>query len=195
MKTRFGLLCTLACAAWLGGQAGARAADVAYAPQPQSQLTGWEIRAGAFAHGVGSAEEGTVDLNAEIISPKLFAAPGYWSYFVPHLHAGGMLNLSGKTSSLYAGALWRFPVIERLFVEGFFGGAVHNGALDDSRGTNALGCNPLFHVGGSAGYQITQRWSAIFTFDHLSNGRRVFGTDCNRNVGVNNYGLRLGFSF
>jgi lipid A 3-O-deacylase len=195
VTTRFGLLCALACAAWLVGQAPARAADVGYSPTPPSQLTGWEIRAGAFAHGVGSAEEGTVDLNAEIIAPKLFAAPGIWNYFVPHFHAGGMLNLSGKTSAVYAGALWRFPVIERLFVEGFFGGAVHNGSLDDSRGTNALGCNPLFHVGGSVGYQITERWSAIFTFDHLSNGRRVFGTDCDRNVGVNNYGLRLGFSF
>jgi lipid A 3-O-deacylase len=104
--------------------------------------------------------------------------------------SGGSLSLSGKTSALYAGALWRFPVIVRVFVEGFFGDAVHNGSLDDSRGTNALGCNPLFHVGGSVGYQLTDCWSVIGTFDHLSNGKTVFGTDCARNVGVNNYGLR-----
>jgi lipid A 3-O-deacylase len=199
VKARFGLLCALACAASLGGQGIARAADVdiGYTPSAPSQLTGWEVRAGAFAHGVGSAEENTIDINAEIISPKLFAAPGYWSYFVPQFHVGGSLNLSGKTSALYAGGLWRFPVplLDRVFVEGFFGGAVHNGALDDSRGTNALGCNPLFHVGGSIGYEITERWSLVGTFDHLSNGRRVFGTNCDRNVGVNNYGLRLGYRF
>jgi lipid A 3-O-deacylase len=198
VKTRFGLR-ILVCAAWLGGQAGARAADVdiGYTPSAPSQLTGWEVRAGAFAHGVGSREEGTVDLNAEILTPKLFTAPGFWNYLVPQFHVGGNLNLSGKTSALYAGGLWRFPVpyLNRVFVEAFFDGAVHNGSLDDSPGMNALGCNPLFHVGGSVGYELSDRWSLIGTFDHLSNGRRVFGTDCNRNVGVNSYGLRVGYRF
>jgi lipid A 3-O-deacylase len=195
VRTLFGLLSALVCAAWLGGQPEARAADVNFAPRHHGQLTGWEIRAGAFAHGVGSVEEGTVDLNAELIFPKLFNAPGFWGHLIPHLHVGGNLNLSGKTSAAYAGGLWRFPVFDRIFVEGFFGGAVHNGALDDSAGTSALGCNPLFHVGGSIGYEITPQLSAIFTFDHLSNGRTVFGTDCDRNVGVNNYGVRLGYRF
>jgi lipid A 3-O-deacylase len=185
----------MACVAWLSATPSANAADVDFASRYPGQVSGWEFRAGAFAHGVGSAEAGTVDLNAELISPKLIAGTGFWSYLVPHLHVGGMLNLSGKTSSLYAGGLWRFPVIDRVFVEGFFGGAVHNGFLDDAPGRNALGCNPLFHVGGSVGYQVTERWSAIFTFDHLSNGRDVFGTNCERNVGVNNYGFRLGYSF
>jgi lipid A 3-O-deacylase len=195
VNPRLRLLCALACAAWLGGIAGVRAADVDFAPRHHGQLSGWEIRAGAFAHAVGSAEEGTVDLNAEIITPKLFAAPGFWSYLVPQLHVGGMLNLSGKTSSVYAGGLWRFPVLDRFFVEGFFGGAVHNGSLVDAPGMNALGCNPVFHVGGSVGYQFNEHWSAIFTYDHLSNGRVVFGTNCDRNVGTNNYGLRLGYRF
>ena len=98
---------------------------------------------------------------------------------------------------LYAGGLWRFPVpyLNRVFVEAFFDGAVHNGSLEDSPGMNALGCNPLFHVGGSVGYELSERWSLVGTFDHLSNGRRVFGTDCNRNVGVNSYGLRVGYRF
>jgi hypothetical protein len=35
----------------------------------------------------------------------------------------------------------------------------------------------------------------MFTFDHISNGNQVFGTGCNRNQGLNNYGARIGFSF
>ena len=185
----------MVCAASLSGQAGVRAADVDFAPRHHGQLSGWEIRAGVFAHGVGSAEEGTIALNGELIFPKLITAPDFWGYLIPRLHVGGMGNLSGKTSYAYAGGLWTFPVFDRWFVEGFFGGAVHNGALDDARGTAALGCNPLFHVGGSIGYQFTPQLSAIFTFDHLSNGKTVFGTDCDRNVGLNNYGIRLGYRF
>jgi lipid A 3-O-deacylase len=195
VKTRFGLLSALVCVAWLGGGIGARAADVDFAPRHHGQLSGWEIRAGAFAHAVGSAEEGSVDLNAEIIFPKLIGPSGFWSYLVPHLHVGGMLNLAGKTSSVYAGGLWRFPVFDRFFVEGFFGGTVHNGSLEDAPGRNALGCNPAFHVGASVGYEFSDRWSLVFTYDHLSNGRVVFGTNCERNVGLNNYGLRLGYRF
>jgi len=39
------------------------------------------------------------------------------------------------------------------------------------------------------------------TFDHLSNGTRVFGTRCGGlgsntpNPGLNNYGVRLGYAF
>ena len=55
---------------------------------------------------------------------------------------------------------------------------------------NALGCRVLFHHGVSIGYRLTDNWSVMGTFAHISNG-----TLCSRNVGQNDYGVRLGYTF
>jgi hypothetical protein len=169
------------------------------APTPTAALIDpprWEVRLGAFAHGVGSIEEGTVALNPELVLPRLpFGQDEWWAILVPRPHVGGMINVSGKTSYVYGGALWTLPLWYGFFAEGFFGGAVHNGSLLGEPGRVALGCNPVFHVGGSLGYSLSPRWHIMATFDHISNGNSVFGTDCVKNQGLNQWGARLGFSF
>jgi lipid A 3-O-deacylase len=160
----------------------------------------FEFRFGVGMHGVGSVESGTVSLNPEIVFPQLrlgdWPIDPRWAFLIPRLHIGGMANLSGRTSYGYAGALWTLGVTERLFVEGFLGGALHDGSLTGNAAANqaALGCRLLFHVGGSVGYRITQQWSVMFTFDHLSNGNAVLD-GCSRNQGLNEYLLRVGYSF
>jgi len=180
------------------------AADVApvVPPIPGAPAPAWyepgntfEARFGAFAHGIGSPESGTVDLNGEFVTPRLFRFPGAWSVLSPRIHVGVMGNLGGRTSAGYAGFLWTVPLFDRLFAEAFVGGAVHNGSLKGNQDMAALGCNPLFNVGGSLGYRFNERWSVMFTFDHMSNGMGIFGTSCGRNVGLNNYGARIGYSF
>ena len=48
---------------------------------------------------------------------------------------------------------------------------------------------------------INDQWNVTGTFEHLSNGRTVFGIQCGtnllpgRNQGLNNYGIRVGYSF
>ena len=114
-----------------------------------------------------------------------------------------MLNLDGRTSSVYAGALWTFPLPHHFFAELFFDGEAHNGYLtpDAPPGHSDLGCRYMFHDGGSLGYKFSPRWTLMFTFDHQSNGRDEFGTQCDGlgantpNQGVNDYGLRIGYSF
>jgi lipid A 3-O-deacylase len=69
-------------------------------------------------------------------------------------------------------------------------GAVHDGSRFGTWYLAALGCNPLFHVGGSLGYNLTSQWRVMATFSHLSNGN-----NCARNQGINNYGVRIGYSF
>jgi hypothetical protein len=66
--------------------------------------TRWEVRFGGFAHGVGSVEKETWDLNGEIVVGSFFGrAPlGVWSPLIPRLHAGVNGNLSGRTSVVYA---------------------------------------------------------------------------------------------
>ena len=102
-----------------------------------------------------------------------------------------MANTAGRTSYVYAGALWTYNFTPRWFVEGFFGGLIHNGHLDDiSDNMNGLGCRWAFHSGGSIGYRLNDRWSVMGTFDHLSNGEL-----CSLNKGINDYGLRAAYSF
>jgi hypothetical protein len=162
---------------------------------PIDPANSFEARFGGFAHGIGSPESGTVDLNAEIVSPRLFNFPGAWSVLSPRIQMGVLGNLGGRTSAGYAGFLWTIPLFDRLFAEAFVGGAVHNGSQKGSPNMAALGCDPLFNVGGSLGYRFNERWSVMFTFDHMSNGMGIFGTNCGRNVGLNNYGARIGYAF
>jgi lipid A 3-O-deacylase len=162
-----------------------------------------EVRLGGFLHGVGGNEKGTYDLNPELIFPRLpFFQTQWWNVFVPRPHVGGMVNLEGRTSDLYAGALWSFPLPYHTFFELFVDGAIHDGVENNPQpGHSGLGCPALFHVGGSFGYAITEHWHAMLTFDHLSNGHYIFGINCSGNVGptpnpgINNWGGKIGYQF
>jgi hypothetical protein len=155
----------------------------------------WEIRFGGFAHGVGSVEKETWDVNGEFVFAKFFAPTGWWSVLVPRLHVGTNWNTHGRTDVVYGGLLWTVPITQRIFVEGFFDGAWTDGSLVGSPTQVALGCRAQFHVGGSIGYRLTPSWSIMGTFDHVSNGAGIGLSDCARNQGLNNYGARIGFSF
>jgi lipid A 3-O-deacylase len=162
-----------------------------------------EVRFGGFLHGVGGAEKSTYDLNPELVFPRLpLFQTQWWNVFVPRPHVGAMVNLEGRTSDLYAGALWSFPLPFRTFFELFVDGAIHNGVENNPLpGHSGLGCPALFHVGGSLGYAITEHWTAMLTFDHLSNGHYIFGINCAGNVGptpnpgINNWGGKIGYAF
>jgi lipid A 3-O-deacylase len=164
---------------------------------PQYPHDHFEVRAGGFAHGVGTKERGSADLNAEII----FGKP-YWAKFnnsfdilVPRIHTGIMANFAGRTSYAYLGGLWTFDLTRDVFLEGFVGAARHNGQLNGPDPKLAdLGCETLFHVGGSLGYRVTEHWSAMVTFDHISNGNAALNA-CPRNQGLNGYGARIGYTF
>ena len=91
-----------------------------------------------------------------------FTIPGLPDYFTPRFHAGVIANFAGRTSYVYAGALWTYNFTQRWFIEGFFGGLIHNGHLDDiSDNMNGLGCRWAFHSGGSIGYRVNERWSVM----------------------------------
>lgn len=192
---------------WAGAAGGAdlqgRAPGLApLAPVATDPADSFEARLGVFAHGVGSVEQGTVDINGEVVSPRLsFGATGPWTFLIPRVHVGGSVNLGSRTSFAYAGLLWTIPVWDRVFIEGYVGPAVHNGSLTPTPTQAGLGCPTLFHAGASIGYRLTQQWSVIATFEHLSNGRTAFGIHCGANQGpggnqgLNNYGLRIGYSF
>jgi Lipid A 3-O-deacylase (PagL) len=74
-------------------------------------------------------------------------------------------------------------------------------ARDAGRRLSALGCPLFFHAGVSIGVPITEHWSVLGSFEHLSNGKS-FGVNCGTNQsqvasnqGLNNYGLSVGYAF
>jgi hypothetical protein len=213
-------VCIAALAAWVAYLAAERAAKSADMPPPTSAATAsamppglavssyapgsqFEARLGVFAAGIGSAEQGTLDLNGSFLTPRLdVGASGYSAYLLPRLQIGGAVNLSGRTSFAYVDAAFTLPITPWLFFEPFVGGAIHNGSLTATPLLSGLGCPLLFHAGVSFGVPITERWSVLGSFEHLSNGKGIFGTDCGTNQsprgsnqGLNNYGLSVGYAF
>lgn len=168
-----------------------------FQPEPLAKRSyGFDVRLGGFAHAVGSAEANTFDASLQVVLPKFLADNyGWWNFLNPHTYVGGMFNTGGRTSSVRAGLLWQIPFTERFFGEIFFGGAYHDGSKAGDATHNALGSRALFNVGGSIGYRFTPQWSVLVTFDHLSNGKEVFGTGFDRNVGINNYGAQVSYAF
>jgi lipid A 3-O-deacylase len=89
---------------------------------------------------------------------------------IPRIRVGGVANLAGRTSYAYAGGVWTVN-FNRVPVEVFFGGLIHNGPLIDRFNNNAgaLGRRELYHLGADLGYRFDQHWSVIATSEHGSN--------------------------
>lgn len=152
-----------------------------------------EIRGGVLYHDTSGKESG-VDLNAEYLSK--WAA---FDLFVPRTkvqaifrpHIGANLNLNGNTSYGYAGYSLTLNLTSRLFVEGSFGGMIHNG-LSDSHDDDRLdlGCNVMFRESISAGIRLTENWNVSGILEHASNSGF-----CSDNNGLTNVGIRMGYVF
>ncbi len=162
---------------------------------------GYDVRMGVFYHGYGSREQDTLDVNASFLTPRLnLGLPGYLAYALPRLQFGGAANLDGRTSFAYAGAALTLPITKRVFFEPFFGGADHNGSMTPTSTHAGLGCPLLFHVGASIGVAVTEHWTALGTFEHLSNGKEM-GVNCGTdevlggNQGLNNWGISFDYDF
>lgn len=180
---------------------GAQAADLGARPAPapaplsvHQPVFGFlsEARIGVFAHDPWSPESGAVDINGELLTAKPFVLGNGWDWAMPRLHVGASVNTQGRTSNAYAGLTWNYDVTQSIFLEATLGGAVNNGET----GTvipvdrNAVGCHASFRESASAGFRVTQQISVLGTIEHFSNAGL-----CDRNRGVTNLGVRLGYSF
>jgi lipid A 3-O-deacylase len=174
----------------------ARAADIAAVQPTAVQPTTYgflsEARVGVFAHDSWSPESGSVDINAELLSVKPFTAAGTWDWAVPRFHMGASVNTQGRTSNAYAGLSWTANVTSAIFLEASLGGAVNNGATGAviPVDRNAVGCHASFRESASVGFRMTEQVSIMGTVEHYSNAGL-----CERNRGVTNLGVRLGYSF
>lgn len=152
-----------------------------------------ELRLGAYYTNPDQAETGAaVQLEAvfsQFISHD-FGNTYINALLLPRIHVGGNINVTGDTSIAYTGLTWQFPIYGPLFVEGTFGGGVHNGELDrGSRDRQQLGCPILFRESASIGLGF-EKFSVLGTIEHLSNAGA-----CSQNDGLTNVGVRFGYKF
>jgi lipid A 3-O-deacylase len=195
MKTGFSSVLAIAgaltCASPLGGCSSLSQQSAANYPSSASPIS--EVRLGALAHDPVSPERGSADLSGEVLFAKPFTSPDpLWNALLPRPDVGFTANFAGKTSAAYAGVAWDYNVTDRVFAEAGFGGSVNDGKTGNHipYGYSAIGCNELFRESGSLGYRLTQNWSVMATVEHMSNAGL-----CDRNRGLTNEGLRVGYSF
>lgn len=152
-----------------------------------------ELRLGLFDQSIdGAVSEAGIAVNAEALFQPLPWSSGFPALdrvIQPRPHIGATINAGGDTSLGYAGLSWTIPLYrDWLFAEASIGGALHNGPLDVP-GIASYGCNWAFRETLSLGLNITEGWSLLGTFEHMSNA-----DFCDRNRGLTNAGVRLGYS-
>lgn len=166
-----------------------------------------EVRVGVAAHAIDiNGGDPTAEEGADISVEAAFASPGPFRYILsPRPYLGASFNTSGGTDFWSLGLIWEQSFLrDRFFVEGDFGLAWHNGEIDlppesdpdydDILENDILfGSRTLFHVGAGVGVKLTPHWRVQAFYEHLSNGR-IFG-DSNRNQGLDNFGVRIGYRF
>lgn len=165
----------------------------AYAPPFVARSLISELRGGLLVHAPGTREDGSVDINGEILFAKPFTSTDpLVSFLVPRLHIGTTLNTAGDTSQVYAGFTWNYDLTQKVFIEGSLGAAFHNGKTDRVFRPDrlSLGCSPLIRSTGSLGYRLSDNWTVMATVEHISNGNT-----CHANQGLTSYGLRVGYVF
>jgi lipid A 3-O-deacylase len=176
--------------------ATALAADAAMPAPPPSAVYSppllSEIRLGFSIQDPVSPESGSGNVTGEVLASKFWRTNDWTDPLIPRLHVGGSANFRDDTSFAYAGFTWTFDVTPQIFVEGTFGGAVHNGDTSPIArpGQSALGCSPLFRESASVGFRFSERWSLMGTVEHMSNAGL-----CSQNRGLTNIGVRLGYTF
>ncbi len=157
-----------------------------------------ELRAGVYAQsccGFGSSKEDGVAINGEAV----FSSPRFLSILAKPRPVIGATLAPGDsaTDQFYAGLEWKVD-ISRWFVAAGVGGAIHNGETDrydpvaDAARVDEtvfFGCRALFRIAGDVGYRVTDRLSASFHWNHISNAGL-----CSENEGLDQMGLRLGLS-
>jgi len=161
-----------------------------------------EVRGGIFFHSVDHAPPGSFlgfldttrlqDANIELLFTPFELGEWNWIGEI-RPHVGATVNFGGLESQVYAGLSWTWHVFDGpVFVEGSFGGALHNGATTGAvYPARNLGCAALFRESASVGFDITEQASIMATVEHSSHA----GLCGAENQGITNLGVRVGWRF
>ncbi|MEG3618166.1 acyloxyacyl hydrolase [Magnetovibrio sp. PR-2] len=134
--------------------------------------------------------EGGVNVNPEVI----FTSPDWleWAYS-PRPRVGVSINTSGDTNSAYTSLGWDTAWDNGIYLDGFFGLAVHDGELTDGnpQGKIEFGSRVLFHLGGDIGWRWDEHNGIALVWEHMSNGSML----ASKNQGIDSLGLRYSYRF
>lgn len=151
-----------------------------------------EARIGVYDHNSNLTatrhETSNPDINVEL----LFKSPSWLQWMAkPRINLGANINTGNGTSIAYTGLVWDYNFTNAFFIEGGFGGAIHNGETNKQTANKLdLGCRVMFHENASLGYRVTPNSSVMLTIDHMSNASL-----CSSNPGLTGVGVRYGYSF
>jgi hypothetical protein len=180
----------------LAGATGTRAADA----DAQQTATGFslvqELRFGAFAHDPQSNNENApIDASFQVLSSPISfgASDNAWlaALINPRLDFGAMINTRGRDSYGFGGFDWRFPLVDRFFLESEFGGAVNDAPTHKEPDRIDVGCPVTFHEAIGLGYQLTPNIDVVASAEHISHAN-LCGS---HNPGITDFGLRIGYKF
>ncbi len=164
-----------------------------YAPS-EASAPSWEARLGIAAANPGGREDGLLNLNGEVVTPRILSLNDrIASAFVPRFHIGSSVNFNG-TRFAYAGATWTVDLTRSVFVEGSLGAAINDGKTDAVVPENRLnlGCNTGARGAAALGVKLSDRWSLMATLEHFSTAGC---SDRDKPRGPANFGARLGYTF
>ncbi len=148
-----------------------------------------EFRFGGIGHDLEDNEdEDGFDISAEALFRPLGARTGdpLDIFLSPRPHIGGQISTLGDTSLAYLGLTWDAWLTDSIFVEGSFGGAVHDGPTGDAG--DSFGCSVNFREAASLGVALAGNWRLLATVSHMSNAGL-----CERNSGLTSAGVQLGY--
>ncbi|RIA55515.1 acyloxyacyl hydrolase [Dichotomicrobium thermohalophilum] len=158
-------------------------------PAPRAPGLVDEVRLGVLAHDLETNDnEDGWDINAELLLHRLGPRTGdpLGILLSPRPHVGAQINTSGDTSLAYFGLTWDAWLTDSVFIEGSFGGAIHNGPTGDSH--NSFGCTANFRESAALGIALSPEWKLLATVSHMSNGGL-----CDENQGLTSAGVQLGY--
>jgi len=175
---------------WQKSPAGSKTTTSDPAPYKSNSFLS-EIRIGALVHDEGpfsSNKEEGYDANLEF----LFASPGIFNFmWSPRPHVGVTYNAYGDTSQAYLGLTWEWDFLQHFFAGFSLGATVHDGKTTSiSLDKKELGCRVLFRESVTLGFRITKHHSLMAFLDHASNASL-----CDRNEGLETFGIRYGYRF
>ena len=98
--------------------------------------------------------------------------------------------MASHTNSLYAGMTWDRKWKTAIFLEGFIGGALHDGRLRNANPDRIeFGSRILFRLGAELGWRFTEQHGISLVWDHMSNA----GILDEKNQDIDNLGIRYSY--
>ena len=133
--------------------------------------------------------ESGVNINPEVV----FISPGFLDVlWAPRPHVGVSLNMDDDTNYAYTGLSWNTSWTNDIFLDGFWGLAVHDGKLTDGNPDKIeFGSKMLFRLGGELGWRWDGHNGISLIWEHMSNA----GVIDDKNQGIDSLGIRYSYSF